>query len=355
MRLLSVHTREIREFYDDQTPPYAILSHTWGDDAEELTLQDILLGEPYKEGIGIEKLRGSCTQAKAEGLDYVWIDTCCIDKTNLVELSEAINSMYRWYQQAAVCYAFLWDVGAGQNPRDAASDFRKSRWFRRGWTLQELLAPQRMVFYSSDWSRLGTKVKLAGLIESITGIPHPFLRAISDIRSASVAQRMSWASNRETKRKEDMAYCLLGIFGIAIPMIYGEGGEQAFIRLQEQIMKNTRDQSILAWGLVPIPTAEDPPSKPSQSLGFLASGPSEFAGSGDIVAYDPKVSYLDLLEITRWRSPCLRIHSWFQLGQIHRRIRASQLQATEAARPCGRNSSEEDRGDWRIIRSVCAT
>jgi len=297
MRLLHVETLELREFYDDQTPPYAILSHTWGDDAEELSLHDILAGEPFKDGIGIKKLRGSCAQARAEGLNYVWIDTCCIDKTNLVELSEAINSMYRWYQHARVCYAFLWDVEAGENPRDDSSGFMKSRWFRRGWTLQELLAPQRAVFYSSDWTRLGTKVQLSTVIEQVTGIPHSFLRGISDIRSASVAQRMSWASKRETKRKEDMAYSLLGIFGITMPMIYGEGGEQAFIRLQEQIMRTTRDQSILAWGIIPVPSATDAPSRPSQSLGFLASSPSEFAASGDVVTNDPGSSYLDLLEI----------------------------------------------------------
>ncbi|KAK3358751.1 heterokaryon incompatibility protein-domain-containing protein [Lasiosphaeria hispida] len=297
MRLLHVQTFKLGEFYEDQTPPYAILSHTWGDNAEELTLQDILSGEPFKDGIGAKKLRGSCAQAEAEGLDYVWIDTCCIDKTNLAELSEAINSMFRWYQQAAVCYAYLWDVPASQNMRQVGLEFRGSRWFQRGWTLQELLAPRRMVFYSRDWTGLGTKVQLSTAIEEATGIPHTFLRGISDFRSASVAQRMSWASKRETKRKEDMAYSLLGIFGITMPMIYGEGGEQAFIRLQEQIMRTTRDQSILAWGLVPIPSANDLPSKPSQSLGFLAASPSEFAGSGDIVTYDQGSSYLDLLEI----------------------------------------------------------
>jgi hypothetical protein len=154
-----------------------------------------------------------------------------------------------------------------------------------------------MVFYCSDWSRLGIKIQLAGLVEKITGIPQQFLRGISDIRSASVVQRMSWASKRETKRKEDIAYCLLGIFGIAMPMIYGEGGERAFIRLQELIMKNTRDQSILASGLAPIPSAVEPPSKPSRSLGLLASGTSEFTASGDIVTNDQRSSCLDLLKI----------------------------------------------------------
>ncbi|KAK0627924.1 heterokaryon incompatibility protein-domain-containing protein [Immersiella caudata] len=296
MRLLHADTLEPREFLDDHTPPYAILSHTWGDDAEELTLQDILAGEPYKPGIGIEKLHGTRALAKAQGLDWVWIDTCCIDKTNLVELSEAINSMCRWYQQAAVCYAYLWDVPGGINAH-SSQEFRNSRWFRRGWTLQELIAPRRVVFYSTDWTRLGTKAQIASVIEDITRIPYAFLRGIADVRSASIAQRMSWAAKRETKRKEDTAYCLLGLFGITMPMIYGEGGEQAFFRLQEQIMKTTRDQSILAWGLVPIPSGNDPPPRPSQSLGFLAANPSEFANSGDIVTNDTSSSYLDLLEI----------------------------------------------------------
>ena len=249
MRLVNVKTHRLEVFGDRETPPYAILSHTWGSDWEELTLRDVEEGKINKPGVGFVKFQGCCDQASKDGLEYVWIDTCCINKTDLVELSEAINSMFRWYKYAHVCYAYLSDVPDNQYPREPGSKFQTSRWFQRGWTLQELLAPKRLIFYNSEWQPLGTKVRLSRVVESITGIPHLFLKGIVDLYGASVAQRMSWAAQRDTKRKEDLAYCLLGIFGIAMPMIYGEGGEQAFLRLQEQIIKATTDHSILAWGL----------------------------------------------------------------------------------------------------------
>ncbi|RYP66041.1 hypothetical protein DL769_006143 [Monosporascus sp. CRB-8-3] len=295
MRLINVETSRLEEFPDDRTPPYAILSHTWGSDFEELTFRDVDKGEMDKPGVGSVKFRGCCEQARNEGLKYIWIDTCCINKIDLVELSEAINSMFRWYRRASVCYAYLSDVPSDQDPREDGSKFRISRWFRRGWTLQELLAPKRLIFYSSEWRRLGTKVKLCTVIEGITGIPHLFLRGIDDLQSASVAQRMSWAAQRETKRKEDLAYCLLGIFGITMPMIYGEGGDRAFFRLQEQIMRSTRDHSILAWGLGGESTGH---SAPSQARGFLAAAPSDFANSRNIVPRNQSAAYLDSLDIS---------------------------------------------------------
>lgn len=246
MRLINVKTFSFEEFHEDEAPSYAILSHTWGKEAEELTFHDIQNGTTKRPGIGSVKLQGCCQQARKDEIGYVWIDTCCIDKTNLVELSEAINSMFRWYQRAKVCYAYLSDIASDQDAREEGARFRTSRWFRRGWTLQELLAPRRLVFYSSGWHRLGTKARLRSDIEQTTGIPQRFLTSGRDIKSASIAQRMSWPAPRRTKRPEDLAYCLLGLFGIAMPMIYGEGGEQAFFRLQEQIMRSTRDHSILA-------------------------------------------------------------------------------------------------------------
>ncbi|KAJ4860600.1 ankyrin repeats (3 copies) domain-containing protein [Trichoderma breve] len=247
MRLINVNTFKLEEFLDYRAPPYAILSHTWGDDYEELSFRDVEDGNINKPGIGSVKFRGCCRQAAEDGLGYAWIDTCCIDKTNLVELSEAINSMFRWYQCASICYAFLSDVPSDDNFRQKGSKFQRSRWFQRGWTLQELLAPKTMRFY--EWRLLGNKGSMSTTIASITGIPRHYLLGIAALHTASVAQRMSWAAHRDTKRKEDLAYCLLGIFNITMPMIYGEGGEQAFFRLQEQIMKVTRDDSILAWGL----------------------------------------------------------------------------------------------------------
>ena len=163
-------------------------------------------------------------------------DLCCIDKTSSAELSEAINSMYRWYQESGVCYAYLADV-----PPNA---FSKSRWFTRGWTLQELIAPSTVIFLDQKWQEIGTKSSLQRVISEITGIPTDILLG-GDLEDASIAQRMSWASKRETTRVEDAAYCLMGIFSIHMPMLYGEG-ERAFIRLQEEIMRVSDDHSLFA-------------------------------------------------------------------------------------------------------------
>ncbi|RYP19113.1 hypothetical protein DL765_003529 [Monosporascus sp. GIB2] len=194
MRLINVKTSEFEEFPEHRTPSYAILSHTWGSDIEELTFRDVEKGITKKPGVGSIKLQGCCQQAMKDRVGYIWIDTCCIDKTNSVELGEAINSMFRWYQRASVCYAYLSDVPGDQNPREEGSKFRTSRWFRRGWTLQELLAPKRLFFYSSDWYRLGAKAQLRTVIEEITGIPKRFLTGGTNIESASVAQhQQGWA------------------------------------------------------------------------------------------------------------------------------------------------------------------
>ncbi|RYO95181.1 hypothetical protein DL764_007729 [Monosporascus ibericus] len=304
MRLINVKSFKLEEFLDYKTPPYAILSHTWGDDCEELTFRDVEEGKFDKLSVGWVKFRGSCRQAEKDGLGYVWIDTCCIDKTNLVELSEAINSMFRWYRRASLCYAYLSDVPGEDDPRKHESKFRTSRWFGRGWTLQELLAPKDVRFYNSAWGYLGNKGSMRAVIGKITGVPRQFLLGITELHSASVAQRMSWAAGRDTKRKEDLAYCLLGIFGVTMPMIYGEGGDQAFFRLQEQIMKTTRDDSILAWGLS---VDESPISDPGQVTAgrILAAAPSDFANSGQIVSRELSTMSLNSLDLS---GGSLRMH-----------------------------------------------
>ncbi|KAL7790944.1 hypothetical protein V8C37DRAFT_410556 [Trichoderma ceciliae] len=298
MRLINVKTSRLEEFLDYRAPPYAILSHTWGDDCDELSFRDVEDGNIDKPGVGSVKFQGCCQQAEADGLGYAWIDTCCIDKTNLVELSEAINSMFRWYQRAKICYAYLSDVPSDGNPRKRGSDrFQRSRWFQRGWTLQELLAPKTLRFYSSEWRYLGTKGSLSASITKVTGIPRQFLLGIARLDSASVAQRMSWAAHRDTNRKEDLAYCLLGIFDITMPMIYGEGGDRAFFRLQEQIMRTIRDDSILAWGLGLHETfASD------SGLAFtgriLAAAPSDFANSGNIIRRERSLTFTSSVEMS---------------------------------------------------------
>lgn len=291
MRLIDTETFALRVFSDDEIPPYAILSHTWGPDSEELLLSDVQKGiskiPGKQESLGLTKFRKCCGQAKADKFDYAWIDTCCINKTDLVELGEAINSMFRWYNLATVCYAYLSDVPVGDDPSAHGSRFRTSRWFTRGWTLQELLAPKHLRFYNSEWHCIGTKGSRCTVIQEITRVPRHILLGVAELHTASVAQRMSWAAQRKTKRAEDLAYCLLGIFGITMPMIYGEGGREAFFRLQEQIMKTTRDDSILAWGLDDKPSMSNPKTSGNESFVYgdiLAASPLDFANSGEIVA-----------------------------------------------------------------------
>ncbi|KAB8234259.1 HET-domain-containing protein, partial [Aspergillus alliaceus] len=288
MRLINVQTYRLEEFFNEQVPPYAILSHTWGNDQDEVSFRDITEGnaESASANHWPIKLEGCCKQAAKDGLNYVWIDTCCIDKTNSVELGEAINSMFRWYKEATKCYAYLTDVTVESvevNNLHMKSEFSTSRWFQRGWTLQELLAPREVYFYNSTWTLLGQKrnTKMSRVIENITGISRLFLLGTA-LTEASIAQRMSWASRRITKRKEDTAYCLLGIFDIMMPMIYGEG-DRAFIRLQEELIKKTRDDSIFAWGLGSTESAPTD-SKHIISAGVFATSPAEFVNSSHILS-----------------------------------------------------------------------
>lgn len=297
MRLINIKTLKLEEFLNDDTPPYAILSHTWGNIHEELTIRDVQGGKVDKPGVGSVKFRGCCRQAKGDGLEYIWIDTCCFDKHSSAELGEAIRSMFRYYKRASVCYAYLADVPSSDIPQESQSKFRSSRWFRSGWTLQELLAPESLQFYDSEWGSLGNKGGMSTIIGDITGIPQKILRGIVELDTASVAQRMSWISQRDTKRKEDLAYSLLGIFDVTMPILYGEGGDQAFFRLQDQIMKKTRDDSILAWGLSDGQQSISDSGKVTPGR-ILAAAPSAFANSGHIISRDQPTASRDPFEIS---------------------------------------------------------
>jgi hypothetical protein len=230
---------------DDTIPPYAILSHTWGLDTEEVTFEDMTNGTGEKKP-GYEKIRFCGEQARQDGLEHFWVDTCCIDKSNSVELQEAITSMFSWYQNAAKCYVYLSDVSTTkQEASDQSSegtwepDFWVCRWFTRGWTLQELLAPASVEFFSREGKRLGDKRTLERQIHDITRIPVPALRG-TPLSEFDIEERISWTRNRQTKRREDKAYSLLGLFNIHMPLIYGEGPESAFSRLQDEIYKKSR-------------------------------------------------------------------------------------------------------------------
>jgi len=258
-------------FFDAQIPKYAILSHTWGSPDEELTFQAMDDISPHKHKKGWQKIESFCALAREAGHQYAWVDTVCIDKTSSAELSEAINSMYKWYQNAEICYVFLEDVDSTD-----IWDIKHCRWFTRGWTLQELIAPPQVVFFNKSWENLGSlrKKRVALRVERNTGINFNILYGRYPIKSQSIAYRMSWAANRATSRSEDMAYCLLGIFGVNIPLLYGEGGRKAFMRLQEEILRTSDDQSIFAWftDLSPSPSS-------SGYFSLLAPSPACFKDS----------------------------------------------------------------------------
>lgn len=283
MRLLRVHDIQLIEPPPDAIPPYAILSHTWAKD--EVSFVDMEGNSQLcRAKAGWYKIEAACKQASQDDLEFLWVDTCCIDKRSSAELSEAINSMFEWYRCARICYAYLADVDTLDS--EHRRQFNSSRWFTRGWTLQELLAPPDVTFYNRTWQDLGTKTDLAEKISSITGIPPTILYATAEIFEQSVAQRMSWASRRETTRVEDIAYCLLGIFDVNMPLIYGEG-EKAFMRLQEEIIKNHDDHSIFAWT---TPIESDVENIESDRLtdkvyGLLADCPGRFELSGNVVDF----------------------------------------------------------------------
>jgi hypothetical protein len=254
MRLINVSTLELQEFLGDgNIPLYAILSHTWGN--EEVTFQDWADLQEASKKAGYLKIRGCCDQAKIDNIDHVWVDTNSIDKTSSAELSEAINSMFEWYRASEVCYVYLADVSTCDNTKAQLDEFRRSRWFTRGWTLQELLASKEVIFYSRDWVRIGTKQELSKELSVITGIHERYIHDSGAIFSATIATRMSWLSNRVTTRVEDMAYCLLGIFNINMPLLYGER-TNAFLRLQEEIIKVSDDQTIFCWSFA-VPEVPD--------------------------------------------------------------------------------------------------
>ncbi|USP80468.1 hypothetical protein yc1106_07742 [Curvularia clavata] len=327
MRLLNAHTLKLQEFLDD-IPSYAILSHTW--EEEEVLLADFQdMTRAKKKKKGFDKINKTCEQAICDGFDWCWIDTCCIDKTSSAELSEAINSMFTWYKQSAKCYAYLADVGKGEDqeqeepeehqlgmpsiritrPHSGGNvvilnklneEVRNSKWFTRAWTLQELLAPSSvrrgaepgqefvgMEFFSAKWESLGSKLELKDIISSTTGIAEDYLTGSSSLGSASIGMRMSWAAARQATRPEDIAYSLLGIFDVNMPLLYGEGKVKAFRRLQEEIMKVSEDETLFAWEsseLTANPTSGD----------ALASDPRDFSEARDLVPFvsdDPVIPY----------------------------------------------------------------
>ncbi|KAF6832212.1 hypothetical protein CPLU01_06311 [Colletotrichum plurivorum] len=272
--------QSVEEVFDSsRRPPYAILSHTWGRDEvnfqewEQLQEGDADTRARIQAKRGFKKIEDACRIARGDEPDYLWVDTNCIDKKSSAELSEAINSMFHWYETASCCIVYLEDVsirlvGPGMD------HLPNSRWFSRGWTLQELLAPpwaENVLFYNDKWERIGSRSSLCKDLSTLTGISEFILLDSPRYRDCSVAQRMSWASRRETTRVEDTAYCLLGLFDINMPLLYGEK-DRAFRRLQEEIMKVSTDQTLFAWDCNRMPYDMDG----HHAISILAPDPSYF-------------------------------------------------------------------------------
>jgi hypothetical protein len=299
MRLLDTKTLELHEFFDNNIPKYAILSHRW--EAGEVSFQDVTQRR-NRQAPGWNKIKKFCAFACENRYKWAWVDTCSIDKTSSTELSEAINSMYKWYENSNTCFVYLCEVEceardvlqlkyvrdergwkAGIPVRDircsesTASALRKSQWFTRGWTLQELLAPKEAIFLDRYWRIFGSRGTLNGLVSSISGIEDAE-NAMWDYQ-LSIATRMSWASKRRCTRSEDMAYSLMGIFKVNMPLLYGEGSGNAFKRLQLEILKISDDESIFAWY----------PGDPWIYSHILADSPSAFARSSNIRPFEPNV------------------------------------------------------------------
>ena len=237
------------KYENDNVPPYAVLSHTWSKNSheDEVTLQDIECNTGLNKG-GYGKLEFIEQRAAAHNLRHFWIDTCCINQSSSAELTEAIGSMFRWYQNATRCYVFLSDVSVtsddeGNLPCDMdwKPSFQQSRWFTRGWTLQELVAPKSVEFFSKEGTQLGNKESLKDLIYEATGIS-PSVLTGGSVHSCGIPERLKWTARRKTSRAEDIAYCLLGIFDVHIMADYSEGEDRARIRLWEEIMKTNRSK-----------------------------------------------------------------------------------------------------------------
>lgn len=240
MWLLHTSTLLLHEFVGANIPPYAILSHTWGSAEEEVSFRDMQKDRVTAASkAGYTKVQKCCLKAAQDGYQYVWIDTCCIDKCSSAELSEAINFMYKWYQNAKVCYVYLFDVpssGFDPSPKVRDDPLSKSRWFTRGWTLQELVAPRYIEFLGQDWNLIGTKISEpeSGLVvpaenpldydflpklAMITGITAKYFKSPSLIPYVSSARKFFWAARRQATREEDIAYALMGLFGVNMPIL----------------------------------------------------------------------------------------------------------------------------------------
>ncbi|KAG2030353.1 hypothetical protein BDR03DRAFT_974707 [Suillus americanus] len=278
---------------------FAILSHRWLDTGEPTFLD---MSESQKDmsenSPGYPKLTKFCEKAEEYGCELAWLDTCCINKDSSAELDEAIQAMFNWYRSAAICIAYL---ACSSN----VSDFAKEPWFTRGWTLQELLAPEKMKFYGKDWKPLSDnfddKHPRDLVIPSIDEISIPITPSQPDILTAitrlteiesrdlisfspgihNVHQRLRWASRRTTKRIEDMAYSLIGIFDISMPITYGEG-QRSWFRLMEIILQQCKSWEIFVWAGEWSPYSSAIPRSPKGYEAFDIQDSTELSNALDM-------------------------------------------------------------------------
>ena len=307
------HRAKVLEFGDDEETEYAILSHRWTEqevdynEIVELMKMDAEERSEIRQRDGYRKILQSCEQAKKDGYKWLWVDTCCIDKRSSAELSEAINSMYRWYENSGICYTYLHDLPSSSFPTARNNQrYAKSNgwpeWFSRGWTLQEMIASRHVQFFNKDWHPIGDKRTLAPTLQTITQVPQAILKEGLSSSRPCVAQIMSWAANRTTTRVEDRAYSLMGLLDVNMPMLYGEG-RKAFHRLQLEIIRTSNDQSIFAWGC----------NSAVRTGSILADDPSFFSGCDKMEL----MSQDEFIESLKWDSPEAEhpsIEDWDRLG-----------------------------------------
>ncbi|KAI2629882.1 HET-domain-containing protein [Hypoxylon sp. NC1633] len=278
MRFVNTSTLSIESVSDSQVSgskfSYAILSHVWGPD--EVLFHEVGADQKHiRDKAGWGKITSFCTIARKHGFKYAWIDTCCIDRRSSAELSEAINSMYQYYHDAKVCFIYLKDVHKAGSRDQVLAAVRSTRWLTRGWTLLELLAPAQRRFFTADWSEIEGGQDLLNVLAGSTGISRSLLENRDLLPTFCVAERMRWASKRLTTRGEDIAYSLMGLFNVNMPVLYGEGKKNAFRRLQREIMEATFDMTIFAW------------RAGYENSGLLAQSPADFADSPPLRLWAP--------------------------------------------------------------------
>ncbi|KAK1766345.1 heterokaryon incompatibility protein-domain-containing protein [Phialemonium atrogriseum] len=318
MWLINVRNMALKEVVNPEEYRYAILSHRWLRDMnDEVSFQDMADLQAARRKPGFSKIQMTCRKADEKGLDYAWVDTCCIDKTSSASLQEAVNSMFRWYKVSSYCFAYLHDVetetSGSEEAEDrtpgAVNDVSESEWFTRGWTLQELIAPEVVEFYDRAWRFRGDKSLLRQKIADRTGIDVAVLEDDELLPTIPLGRRMSWASERETTRVEDRAYCLLGIFDVNMSIIYGEGAN-SFFRLQEEIVKKSNDLSLFAWTsqLGAQRDQRAPMHRQQEFRGILARSPAEFVNCRNIRTATEQIA--PMREFAMTNNGCLRIETY---------------------------------------------